>query len=150
MKLTYYNNTSDARYINKSIMQINQNPIHIEILENTSVAKPTFKMKDNDLYMTANYCWVDTLRRYYYIDNITLSNGYAYLECTCDVLMTYKGELAKRSPYVRRSENKYNLYQIDDKMKLYNYRAMQRVEFPGGFDKDVQEFVLCVIGNTNA
>lgn len=153
MNLTYFINKSDRRYLNKNITQISlaghSNPVSVEILEDASIITPTLKVRDVDVYMTANYCYLDDLRRYYYIEDITLSKGFAYLKCTIDVLMTYRSDLAKRAPLVRRSENKYNLYQIDDEMKLLNYKALKRVEFSSGFDKDKQEFMLCVIGNTS-
>ena len=77
MLLTYYNNKTDKRYINKNLEQISKqdhaNPVSVKLLDNTNIVTPTFKMKDQDLYMTANYCYVDSLHRFYYIDDITLS-----------------------------------------------------------------------------
>lgn len=156
MQLTYYNNKSDKRYLNKTLESItlagHSNPVNISILDNCSVVNPTFKMVDKDIYLTANYCWVDTLRRYYYIDDIELSNGFAYLHCTVDVLMTYKEEIKQRRVVVKRQENNFNLYQVDDKVTLLNYECVKTVSFPTnkGFDATKQEFVLCTIGNTNA
>lgn len=156
MQLTYYNNKSDKRYLNKTLETItladHANPVTISILDNCSVAKPTFKMVDKDIYLTANYCYVDTLRRYYFIDDIELSNGFAYLHCTVDVLMTYKEQLKQRRVVVKRQENNYNLYQVDDKITLLNYECVKTISFPTdkGFDASKQEFVLCTIGNTNA
>ena len=103
MQLTYYNNKSDKRYLSKTLEPItlagHSNPVNISILDNCSVVNPTFKMVDKDIYLTANYCYVDTLRRYYYIDDIELSNGFAYLHCTVDVLMTYKEEICLQLGY---------------------------------------------------
>lgn len=153
MQLTYYNNKTDRRYLRKTLEQINlqghANPVNIIILDDTSIAHPTFKMKDEDIYMTANYCYVDTLRRYYFIDDITLSQGFAYLRCTEDVLMTYAQQLHDIDVLVDRNQWDYNLYQVDDKLSLYNFRSQKRVEFPSGFDENAQEFLLGVIGNTD-
>ena len=153
MKLTYYNNKTDNRYINKQLetlsMEGHANPVDIILLENTSVAKPVFKMRDKDLYMTANYCYVDTLHRYYYIDDYTLSQGYAYLKCTIDGRSTYKNLLREQEVIVSRSESDYNLYQVDNKQKLLNYKAVRTVDFPSGFSENVQAFVMGVVGNTS-
>lgn len=152
MQLTYYNNTTDKRYLNKTITQItlaeHANPVNIKMLESCSIAKPIFKMKDVDVYMTANYCFVDSLHRYYFIDDIVLENGYAYLHCTCDVLMTYKESLHDLEVLVDRNQWDYNLYQVDDKLTLNNFMSQKRIEFPDGFDAETQQFLLCVIGNT--
>lgn len=152
MNLTYYNNVTDERYIVKKITQISlaehANPVEIKMIDNSSIVKPTFKMRDVDVYMTANYCYVDDLHRYYYIDNITVSKGFAFLECTEDVLMTYKESLHDLEVLVDRNQWDYNLYQVDDKLTLNNYMSQKRIEFPDGFNSETQQFLLCVIGNT--
>lgn len=153
MKLTYYNNKSDRRWLSKDLETLSKeghaNPVDIKMLESSSIVKPVFKMKDVDLYATANYCWVDTLHRYYFIDDIILSEGYAYLHCSIDTLMTYREQLHDIKVLVDRNQWDYNLYQVDDKLALNNFTSQKRIEFPDGFNKNVQAFVLGVIGNTN-
>lgn len=153
MQLTYYNNKSDKRYVNKTLQRLtlegHSNPVNIKLLDNVNLLNPTFKMSDKDLYMTANYCYVDDLHRYYFINKVTLSHGYALLECTCDVLMTYKEALKKRTCVIKRQEKDYNLYQVDDKTKVLNYETLLITNFPVGFNPNAQEFVLCVVGNTS-
>ena len=153
MQLTYYNNKTDKRYLKKSLEQItlaeHANPVNIIMIDDSSITNPIFKLKDHDIYLTANYCYVDTLRRYYFIDDITLSQGYAYIKCTEDVLMTYAEQLHDVKVLVDRNQWDYNLYQVDDKLALNNFTSQKRVEFPDGFNKNVQAFVLGVIGNTN-
>lgn len=153
MQLTYYNNKSDRRYVNKTLEQIaltgHSNPVNIVLVDDTDIVTPVFKMSDHDLYMTANYCYVDTLRRYYFIDDITLSEGYAFLHCTCDVLYTYRQPLLTRKAYIKRQENDYNMYMVDDKTKVLNYETLLVTNFPEkGFDATKQEFILGVVGNT--
>lgn len=155
MQLTYYNNKSDKRYLSKNIEQIpapegHSNPVTIQLVDETDIVHPTFKMADVDLYFTANYCYVDSLRRYYYIDKIRTSKGYAYLDCTVDVLMTYKDQIKAQKAVVNRQQNKYNLYQVDDKTKLLNYETLLVTNFPSGFDESKQEFILGVVGNTTS
>ena len=152
MQLTYYNNKTDRRYINKTLEQISRtghsNPVTVKLIDNTTIAHPTFMMRDADIYMTANYCYVDDLHRYYYIDNIELSQGQAYLHCTEDVLMTYKNDIPRLEVIASRNEIDYNLYQVDNEMMVNNYPSVSRIEFSKGFDKNKQNFVLCVIGDT--
>lgn len=153
MQLTYYNNKTDKRYLKKNIellsLEGHANPVNIKLVENTSIARPTFKLADKDLYMTANYCYVDSLRRYYFILDREVSNGYAYIKCECDAKMSFAEQLHDIDVLVDRNQWDYNLYQVDDKLALYNFRSQKRVEFPSGFDENAQEFVLGVIGNTN-
>lgn len=153
MQLTYFNNKTDRRYLNKNLEQISladhANPVNIKILDDTDIVHPTFILKDHDIYMTANYCYVDTLRRYYFIDDITLSQGYAYIKCTEDVLYTYRNELKNQKVIVSRQQKDYNLYQVDNKFKVLNYNCVRTVNFPSGFDANKQCFVMGVVGNTS-
>jgi hypothetical protein len=152
MQLTYYNNKTDKRYLKKKLelltLQGHANPVNIIMLDDTSITHPTFKLKDNDIYLTANYCYVDTLRLYYFIDDITLSQGFAYIKCTEDVLMTYAQQMHDVAVLVDRNQWDYNLYQKDDRVKCYNFTSEKRLEFPSGFEKNTQRFMLCVVGNT--
>ena len=153
MQLTYYNNKTDKRYLKKKIelltLKGHANPVNITLLENTSLARPTFKLADKDLYMTANYCYVDSLHRYYYILDRRVSEGYAYLECEVDAKMSFAQQLHDIDVLVDRNQWDYNLYQKDDKIELYNFTSEKRLEFPSGFDKNTQRFMLCVLGNTS-
>lgn len=154
MNLTYYNNKSDKRYVDKVIDQIalseHANPVSVKLLESTSIAHPTFKMKDVDLYMTANYCYVDALHRYYFIDNITLSQGYAFLECTVDVLMSYKQELRKQNCIIKRQEHNYDMYQNDGELPVKQYPAKRCIgHFESPFNMERVSFVMGVVGATD-
>lgn len=152
MQLTYYNNKTDKRYLKKNIellsLQGHANPVNISLLENTSLARPTFKLADKDLYMTSNYCYVDDLHRYYYILDREVSNGYAYIKCECDTKMSFAEKLHDIDVLVDRNQWDYNLYQKDDDIDLYNFTSEKRIEFPSGFSKNTQRFMLCVVGNT--
>lgn len=158
MLLTYYNNKSDSRYVVKDITAVSKeghsNPVNITLLENTSIVNPTFKMKDVDLYMTANYVYVDELRRYYYIRNVTLSNGYAYLECSVDVLMSYKDVLKNNSKLVAiisRQEHEYDMKQNDGQIPIKQYPAKRCIgKFSTPFSMERASFVIGVIGNTTS
>lgn len=154
MQLTYFNNKSDSRYVDKILEQItlaeHANPVNITLLESTDIVHPTFKLKDHDIYMTANYCYVDDLRRYYFIDGITLENGFGYIRCTVDVLMTYKEGLRKQNVIVARQEEHWDLFQNDPKWKVSQRTAIRTVGFSGGdggFDYDTQQFVLGIVGD---
>lgn len=157
MQLTYYNNKSDKRYVDKELQLLSleghTNPVNIVILDDTNITHPVFKMKDVDLYMTSNYVYVDTLRRYYFIDNITVSRGFAYLHCTCDVLSTYKEALRKQTCIIKRQEHKpYNdLFQNDDKIAVKQYPAKRCIgTFPSTpFSMKTNQYVLGVVGSSN-
>lgn len=152
MQLTYYNNRTDARYVDKDIVQLalqdHSNPVNIKILDSTNLAHPTFKMADADLYMTANYCYVDTLRRYYFIDSVDMENGYALLHCTCDVLSTYKIPLRAQAVILKRSEKVWDKFQNDGELPVEQRVAKRCVgQFTTPFAMSTNDYVLGVVGN---
>lgn len=62
--------------------------------------------------------------------------------------MTYAQQMHDVSVLVDRNQWDYNLYQKDDRVKCYNFTSEKRIEFPSGFEKNTQRFMLCVVGNT--
>lgn len=153
MQLTYYLNKNDSRYMDKKLLQIpasegHPNPVTITLLENTSIVYPTFKMRDKDAYLYSNYCYVDDLRRYYFIDEITFSNGYAYLKCTCDVLSTYKEGIRGQNVILNRQEKVWDKYQNDGRLPVEQRMAKRCIgQFKSPFSISTNAYVLGVVGN---
>lgn len=147
MQGTFYVNKSDKRKIQKSITQIDS-PSELHLLDNCSLINPTFKIADFAKYMDANYIYVDTLRRYYFINDIEFSQGLSLLHCTVDVLYTWRNAILDQSALITRSQSSFNTYLVDDKLCAENRETVRVKEFPDGFDENVQSFILCCVGNT--
>lgn len=148
MRATFYNNASDERYVNKSITSKYSN-IDIEVITPASVVRPSFRLSSGLLGQSVNYVYVNELERYYYIRNWTMDNGFVILECEVDVLMSFKDAIKQQNVILSRQEKDYNLYQVDNKMKLLNAPATRVLEFPSGFDYSTQEFVLILTGSAS-
>lgn len=145
MIATFYNNASDERYLNKEI-SVKFSNINLEIITPASVVRPSFKLSSGILGQSVNYVYVQELERYYYIRNWTMENGYVIIECEVDVLMSFKKAIKLQNVIVKRQENKYNLYQVDEKFKTLNCPCERVLEFPSGFDFSTQNFILCIAG----
>ena len=144
MKGKFYNNKSDARYLNKSI-DLKYDNIPIDVLTPASVVRPVLKVSSGLIGQSVNYVYVEELERYYFIRNWIMENGHVQLECEVDVLMSFKDSIKKQNVIVARQENAYNLYQVDSKMVIYNTPVYRVLKFPGGFDS-TGHFILCVAG----
>jgi hypothetical protein len=129
MKGKFYNNKSDARYMNKSI-DLKYDNIPLEILTPASVVRPVLKVSSGLIGQSVNYVYVDELERYYYIRNWVMENGHVQLECEVDVLMSFKNAIKQQNVIVSRQEKNYNLYQSDPKQHFYNTNATIIKEFP--------------------
>ena len=148
MQGKFYNNKSDARYLNKSI-DLKYDNIPIEVLTPASVVRPVLKVSSGLIGQSVNYVYVVELERYYYIRNWVMENGHVQLECEVDVLMSFKDSIKKQNVIVARQEKDYNLYQVDDKMKFYNTNATKVKEFPTKhFSMNNTQFLLVMNGVT--
>ena len=146
MRGKFYNNKSDARYLNKSI-DLKYDNIPIEVLTPASVIRPVLKVSSGLIGQSVNYVYVDELERYYYIRNWTMENGYVTLECEVDVLMSFKNSIKQQNVIVSRQQKKYNLYMTDQKQKFYNTNATVVKEFPKKpFSISKSQFILCLNG----
>ena len=60
-----------------------------------------------------NYCYIPDWKRYYFITNCTFSMGLWLVNCTVDVLASYKNSIKASSQYLIRSAQVYNDDLID-------------------------------------
>lgn len=148
MTITLFKNLSDPRCIVKNMQQVGEQNIPLEFIENSDVVNPVLKMTPESNVLQANYAYIPEWGRYYFIENHTVSKGYIYVNMKSDVLQSFASQIRECKAVVTRNQKRYNLYQVDDQFKIENRRALQRVEFDKGFDSSSQEFLLCVIGNT--
>lgn len=144
MNANFYENSSDSRYIDKEITVKYEN-IPIEILQPSSVVRPSLKVSSGLIGQNVNYLYVDDLHRYYYIRNWTMENGFIRLDCEVDVLMSFKTYILNRKVIVKRQEKKYNLYLDDQKYKVQNRTATMTKKFPSGFSSS-KHIVMGVVG----
>ena len=85
------------------------------LIDETSLMNPIFKLEIGSNPIGKNYAYVSDFNRYYFITDITSSQNFWYISCTCDVLATYKTPIGTQSHYVLRSASSYDEY-ISDAM----------------------------------
>lgn len=78
------------------------------LIDETSLMNPTFKLEIGSNPIGKNYAYVSDFNRYYFITDITSSQNFWYISCTCDVLATYKTPIGTQSHYVLRSSSSYD------------------------------------------
>ena len=93
MNLTLYRINDDKNVINKTLGDGVVIPIMLK--SDVNIVQPTLVLSDLEMYNfnNFNYCYIDVLNRFYFIDSVTSINNRLWkLECTCDVLETYKAD----------------------------------------------------------
>lgn len=97
MKITFYSNKSDAIVVDKEINSISTIN-NAKIINETDILNPSIIVSRNfydSLFSQANYLYIDKLKRYYFINNISFADSMIVIDCTVDVLMTYKEDIKK-------------------------------------------------------
>lgn len=90
-----------------------------------------------------NYCYVQELNRYYYIENINISpNGVYRLSMRIDVLMTYRDDIMASHGLITKNRE-YNPYTGD--VDVESRYTLEKHEFENGFDFTNGDFVLVTI-----
>lgn len=147
---TFYVNESDYRKITKTLQRIG-NVQDVLFKDNTDMMNPVLMLRSQERFdNTANYCYLEQTGKYYYINDCEYDNGVYLLHLHVDVLMTYQRAILAQPAILKRSSDKFNLYQTDDKFKTFEFTNVRTIEFKGGFDENIQEFILAVVGKTTS
>ena len=92
MLLTFYNMKDKNNVINKEKEKISE--INIRLKHNDSILEPLIIITRNNFPINCNYCHIDVLNRYYFINSKKeLSNNLIELHLEVDELETYKDEI---------------------------------------------------------
>ena len=89
MIVKLYSTTDDYRKLNKTL--INEAEYSCVLNNTVSFSDIEIKIRANTNINQYNYCYIEDLNTYYYIDNIkSIAKNVFILELKKDVLMTYK------------------------------------------------------------
>lgn len=116
--ITICNNSSDPKYLNKTITDIAT--VNINPNGSIDIINPIFIIDYNVNFINANYCKANFLGRNYFIDDIAIAPGKTMaLSCTIDVLTTYKDQILNSIGLITRSESIGKpTYVVDDKLPI--------------------------------
>lgn len=95
--------------LKNKIDKVLSNPLTVENVTIKSVYNLTnieLKLVNASLDDDYNYCYIQDLNRYYFVERITHSNGGLMLfNLRCDVLTTYANEIKGATAIIRKSAN---------------------------------------------
>lgn len=145
MTIKLYHNDSDKRTVNKTLT--NEGSLTgATIIDETTILNPRLKVRDNGIIMVQyNYCYIADFKRYYYITNITVSNGYIIIDCKVDVLMSYANEIKACTGVIARQENVWSGYLDDSENFTNQYNNVSLKAFNNPFSKALS-YILLVSG----
>lgn len=145
MTIKLYHNDSDKRTVSKTLS--NEGSLTgATIIDDTTILNPRLKVRDNGIIMVQyNYCYIADFKRYYYITNITVSNGYIMIDCKVDVLMSYANEIKACTGVIARQENVWSGYLDDSENFTNQYNNVSLKAFNNPFNKALS-YILLVNG----
>lgn len=127
MELTFYKFKGTPNRVDKSNFLDTKGKLsNVKIKGETSLIKPTFILKTADIVFNSNYVYCNVTGRFYYIDNFRAITGNRIeIECTIDVLHTYRQEIYNSKCWVETSGNEPT---ADSKMLKQPYSFRQDKE----------------------
>ena len=147
MNIVLMHNNSDLNVLGKDLSTLKT--VQGNFKTSTDIVSPVLTISgiDNIIFRT-NYCYIPTLRRYYFVTGITsVREGLWQISCHCDVLETYKAKVKETEAVISRQEFEYNLLLDDGTLKAYADPMVQTKAFPKSFNDDLGSIVLVVAGS---
>lgn len=154
--LTLYQCGDDRRVVKKKLSNAHTFT-KITLKEDCSVTHPVFLLgavagsdEAQDTvgwWRQFNYCYCPNFDRYFFIDNITFTrNRLVQITCTCDVLMSFKGDILQTTQLVTRQEYKQQRYIPDTSLPIHAAVKTQITTFGNAIGGDDYTLVLETVG----
>lgn len=126
--ITTFQCSDDIRVINKTLT--NNIDYECEILDSMNVINPRLRLYCSSNTLSANYCYIPFLDRYYRITDYSVESAETIIINTeIDVLYTYRNTLLSSTFLITRNENIGSTYIPDSYLPLYPYKDMKIIEF---------------------
>lgn len=145
MEVVFYYNLSDARCINKELVE--GETFIGQMRDEVSIMNPIIRF-DTDQIMRYNYAYIPELQRYYSIDDITVfRQGVTDVTMSVDVLMSFRRDILNTIAVVDKQAMPENgdEYIDDGSLVTDNVMFTTIIEYDGGFNS-TPEYVLIVAG----
>lgn len=114
--IKFYNTPDENYVLNKTL---NDELIKTgTIKDDSSILTPTITILKDMSIIGKNYCYIDVLKRYYFITDILITGTLMTLSLKVDVLQTYKDSILESTQVITRQENEFNNYLLDSDMPV--------------------------------
>lgn len=87
--------------------------VSVRLKDGTSIFNPSFELNASSAPTATYLSWGS---RYYYVDDVTYLNGIYVIDCSIDVLATWKTEIGNTSAFVKYATSGYDIGLIDSRL----------------------------------
>lgn len=144
--INFYYNQSDERQIYKNL--INGRTYNGVLREGCSIVNPVIMFENEDV-MRFNFCYIPEFQRYYFVREIeTFRNNLWIVHMECDVLMSFKNDIANCQVVVDKQTMFENgdEYIDDGSLVADNYMFNTVYNFTGNGFNENPTFILITAG----
>lgn len=141
----FYYNKSDERQIYKELT--GETVIPGTLRDESSIISPVIMFESEDI-MRFNFCYIPRFQRYYFIRNVeSYRDGLWVVTMECDVLMSFKNDIAKCQVVVDKQTMTENgdEYIDDGSLVADNYMFNTVYPFSNGFNEN-PTYILITAG----
>lgn len=145
MEVQFFYNLSDARVINKNLIE--GATFEGQARDQVNIMAPVVRFDTNDI-MRYNYAYIPELQRYYEVETITASYDNLYdVQFVVDVLMSFRGHIMQLPVIVDKQSMPENgdEYIDDGSLIADNVMFTTVYNFPDGFNS-TPEMILITAG----
>lgn len=108
LSINIYQNSSEPNRLDKTAYLKSVGTLNGTFREPTSLTNPTITIQQDDV-PTFNYIYISAFNRYYYVTEIvSIRRGLWQIDCTVDVLMSYKDAIRECPARVERNQYIFN------------------------------------------
>lgn len=146
MRIIFYTNNSDSNELNKNINLVTELQCNVN-KDNLDVLSPILFLSYFDIKeLNINYCYIEELNRYYFIDSYTIEkNNLIKLQLETDVLMTFKNNILLSSGIVKETKNNQNNF--SSQFELLDTKQQKILYFSDGDNKFTDDKLYLVGAN---
>lgn len=149
MNIQLYNCKCEPRVVNKLTGIVPKgSKITGQFRSSVNVQNPEIMIEGTAISKDCNYCYIEELDRYYYIDSITSErNNITILNCRVDVLFTYSTYLSQCYGLIDRAEidDSHNKYVYDSEFVREAPNAIVHLPFTGEVAQLAPRLVLLTV-----
>lgn len=145
MQVVFSYNKSDERQIFKDL--VTGETMEGALRDASSIISPTIAFKSSSV-MKYNFCYIPAWKRYYFVrDVVSYRNDIYVVSCECDVLMSFKNDIANFEVVVDKQTMGSNgdEYIDDGSLVCDNYMFNRVYNFARGFNNTPQ-YILITAG----
>lgn len=143
MIIEFYRNLSDPDTLNKNVTKLLE--LSGTLRNECDVEEPIILIENNGM-ISANYCYIPSFGRWYYIENQTIvRNNLIRLTLKVDVLYTYRTQISALNVIINNSSDNNDNYLSSELWVAKVKTSTDVLNFPDGFN-DSGEFILITAG----